>query len=110
MRSPRSRRKKHERSVTERDAFLAEIIAHPEDDTPRLIFADWLEEHGEEERAEFIRVQCAMARISGCEFKEPGVKECYRTARPHSISCRWCQLKRREQVLLIRQRKCGSTR
>jgi uncharacterized protein (TIGR02996 family) len=27
-------------------AFLADIIAHPADDAPRLIFADWLEEHG----------------------------------------------------------------
>lgn len=35
--------------------FLADIIAHPDDDTPRLIYADWLEENGQEERAELIR-------------------------------------------------------
>ena len=28
--------------------FLSEIIANPKDDTPRLIYADWLEESGEE--------------------------------------------------------------
>ncbi len=45
-----------------RAAFLADILAHPADDAPRLIFADWLEEHGgEPERAEFIRVQCQIA-------------------------------------------------
>jgi uncharacterized protein (TIGR02996 family) len=43
-----------------RSAFISDIIEHPEDDTPRLIFADWLDDHGEPERAEFIRVQCEL--------------------------------------------------
>ena len=43
-------------------AFLRAICADPEDDAPRLIFADWLEEHGEDHRAEFIRIQCELAR------------------------------------------------
>jgi uncharacterized protein (TIGR02996 family) len=46
-----------------RQAFLDDIIAHPDDDAPRLIFADWLEEHGNPERAEFIRVQIELARV-----------------------------------------------
>jgi uncharacterized protein (TIGR02996 family) len=37
--------------------FLQHITAEPDDDTPRLIYADWLEEHGDADRAEFIRVQ-----------------------------------------------------
>jgi len=44
-------------------AFLQAIIADPDDDAPRLIYADWLDEQGECERAEFIRVQCALARM-----------------------------------------------
>ena len=40
---------------------LADIIAHPEDDTPRLIYADWLDDHDQSERAEFIRIQCSIA-------------------------------------------------
>jgi uncharacterized protein (TIGR02996 family) len=44
-------------------ALLAAIIAEPEDDTPRLVYADWLDEHGRPERAEFIRVQCELARL-----------------------------------------------
>jgi uncharacterized protein (TIGR02996 family) len=43
------------------DAFLRAICEAPEDDTARLVYADWLEEHGRAERAEFIRVQCALA-------------------------------------------------
>jgi len=44
-----------------RAAFVADICDHPADDTPRLIYADWLEEHGEEKRAELIRVQCELS-------------------------------------------------
>ncbi len=43
--------------MNERDALLAAIIAQPDDDTARLVFADWLQEHGQERRAQFIRVQ-----------------------------------------------------
>jgi uncharacterized protein (TIGR02996 family) len=44
-------------------AFLDDVIACPEDDGPRLIYADWLDDQGEAARAEFIRVQCALARL-----------------------------------------------
>jgi uncharacterized protein (TIGR02996 family) len=42
------------------EPFLAAIIADREDDTPRLVFADWLQEQGEDDRAEFIRVQIEL--------------------------------------------------
>jgi uncharacterized protein (TIGR02996 family) len=51
-------------SDPQEQAFLADIREHPEDDAPRLIFADWLEERGkpgDAARAEFIRVQCKLA-------------------------------------------------
>jgi uncharacterized protein (TIGR02996 family) len=35
----------------------------PADDLPRFVLADWLEEHGELARAEFIRVQCRLASL-----------------------------------------------
>ena len=38
-------------------AFLRAVIENPDDDAPRLIYADWLDEQGQSERAEFIRVQ-----------------------------------------------------
>src|SRR5262249_19745392 len=40
--------------------LLRAIAAAPADDGPRLAFADWLQAHGEPERAEFIRVQCEL--------------------------------------------------
>jgi uncharacterized protein (TIGR02996 family) len=42
--------------------FLQAIVADPDDDTPRLIYADWLEEHGNP-HGRFIRVQCALERF-----------------------------------------------
>lgn len=44
-------------------AFFDRIRDEPSDDAPRLIFADWLDENGEPERAEFIRIQCALDRL-----------------------------------------------
>ncbi len=46
----------------EADAFLDAIFDHPDDDTPRLVYADWLEERGHENYARFIRLQCTAAR------------------------------------------------
>jgi uncharacterized protein (TIGR02996 family) len=49
--------------VNDHDRFIRAIVENPFDDAPRLIFADWLEEHGDAARAEFIRVQCEVARM-----------------------------------------------
>jgi uncharacterized protein (TIGR02996 family) len=48
---------------TTADVLLADIAEHPEDDTPRLIYADWLDDHGDADRADFIRLQCRLARM-----------------------------------------------
>jgi uncharacterized protein (TIGR02996 family) len=58
--------------VNQEQAFLQDIIAHPDDDAPRLIFADWIEENGDPERAEFIRLQCQLARL---DETDPGHAE-----------------------------------
>ncbi|MFO0842542.1 MAG: TIGR02996 domain-containing protein [Gemmataceae bacterium] len=44
--------------MTHEEAFLQDILERPDDDA-RLIFADWLEDNGDPDRAEFIRVQMA---------------------------------------------------
>jgi uncharacterized protein (TIGR02996 family) len=41
-------------------ALFQAILAQPDDEGLRLVYADWLEERGDP-RAEFIRVQCALA-------------------------------------------------
>ena len=47
------------------EAFVRSIRAHPEDDTARLVAADWRQERGEGERAELIRVQVELwARLN----------------------------------------------
>ena len=43
--------------------FLQAIVADPHNDTPRLIYADWLDAQGQSTRAEFIRLQCESARL-----------------------------------------------
>src|SRR5436305_105671 len=49
--------------MSEGDDLFRAVLENPDDDAPRLVYADWLDEHGQPERAEFIRLQCAMARI-----------------------------------------------
>jgi len=43
-------------------ALLRAVAAAPDDDTPRLVYADWLDDQGRHERAEFIRLQVELAR------------------------------------------------
>lgn len=50
--------------MTDRDALLNAIFDAPADDAPRLVYADWLDEHGEPERAEFVRVQIKIADLN----------------------------------------------
>ncbi len=46
--------------ASNREQLLRGVLNDPFDDAPRLVYADWLEEGGEEERAEFIRVQVEL--------------------------------------------------
>lgn len=48
--------------MNEQQQLLAAIMNDKGDDTVRLVYADWLQEHGQEERADFIRVQCELAK------------------------------------------------
>ena len=45
--------------MDERGRFLAEITTAPEDDAPRLVFADWLDDRGDP-LGEFIRLQVEL--------------------------------------------------
>ncbi|MFT3712350.1 MAG: TIGR02996 domain-containing protein [Archangium sp.] len=49
------------RDADEEDGLLKAITAAPDDDGPRLVYADWLEERGDA-RGEFIRLQVQLAR------------------------------------------------
>ncbi len=43
------------------DDMLAAVLADPDDDLCRLVYADWLDDRGESHLAEFVRVQCELA-------------------------------------------------
>jgi uncharacterized protein (TIGR02996 family) len=42
---------------------LHTVIENPDDDVSRLVIADWYEENGQPERAEFIRIQIRLSRM-----------------------------------------------
>ncbi len=65
--------------------FLKAICANPADDTARLVYADWLEEHDQDERAEFIRVQIELHHMSADV--------------PENCVPRWAELSAREREL-----------
>jgi uncharacterized protein (TIGR02996 family) len=46
----------------EEDPFICAILAAPEDEAPRLIYADWLEERGDL-RGEYLRLDCQLASL-----------------------------------------------
>ena len=49
--------------MTDAGTLLRAVLAQPEDEAVRLVYADWLEEQGDP-RAEFIRLQIALAHSS----------------------------------------------
>ena len=61
--------------MSEHDALLAAICAEPEEDTPRLAYADFLEENDKPEQAAFVRAQIELARTPAWE--------------PFAVLCRW---------------------
>jgi uncharacterized protein (TIGR02996 family) len=88
--------------MTDADALFAAILADPADDAPRLVYADWLEEHGQPERAEFIRVQCELARdIDRCHC------ECINCNDPAGRQT-VCAFRRRERELWNASRLNGA--
>jgi uncharacterized protein (TIGR02996 family) len=72
--------------MSDEPALIAAIHAHPLDDAPRLVYADWLDEHGgaHAARAEFIRLQCELAVL-------PAYDPTYRTlkAREAELLAAW---------------------
>lgn len=96
--------------MTDRDALLKAILAQPDEDMPRLMYADWLTENGHESRGEFIRVQCELARmpegdeltagpypepIDPLDASEKRCRQCYTL----KGRCRRHELMRRERQL-----------
>lgn len=77
--------------MNDRDALMAAIAAHPDEDTPRLMFADLLDETGDYDRAEFIRAQIARHQNSDGKGELPSEE--------------LARLAARERVLLAQNRE-----
>jgi uncharacterized protein (TIGR02996 family) len=56
------------------DAILADVIENPDDDAPRLVYADWCEDRGDAERAELIRAQLRLARMAEGDPEREGLE------------------------------------
>jgi uncharacterized protein (TIGR02996 family) len=69
----------------DQDALLAAVCDRPDDDTPRLVLADWLDDHGQPEWAAFVRAQVELARTPPWE---PFAVEC-RHRRPNWSDHGW---------------------
>lgn len=85
--------------------LYAQILADPFDDSPRLVYADWFDEHGEPERAEYIRLAIELSRIpveqcdrisSGCLVVGIGQNA---IAAGHGFRCRGYAISERMEVL-----------
>src|SRR5262245_23679437 len=59
----------------EERAFFDRIRDEPNDDGPRLLYADWLDDNGQSDRAEFVRLQCALARLPDDDPRRPDLRE-----------------------------------
>jgi uncharacterized protein (TIGR02996 family) len=99
-------------------AFLAAMAADPDNNLPRLVFADWLEENGDAERAEFIRLQCepqaddaAEARVAKLlkaksktwrkPFKLFGKEVLFHRGFPHHLKVEFPLLVEHQQLLAL---------
>jgi uncharacterized protein (TIGR02996 family) len=84
--------------------FLLDINENPHDDTPRLIYADYLEENEHTDFAEFIRVQIELEKTNAYLLNAPGT---FNNDGPFkgitnikSMNPRWQELKTIEERLL----------
>lgn len=85
------------------DHILADIIASPDDDGIRLIAADWYDENGESDRAEFIRVQVALANADrSCGQFMYSCGELFPT--PQQVADGGCERCKRLALLDLRER------
>lgn len=82
--------------MTDEQALIAAIIASPDDDLPRIVLADFLDERGQPgdaARAEFIRLQVEIATLKDCRHPLDEAAK----LKPRHLACRLCKLRLRER-------------
>jgi uncharacterized protein (TIGR02996 family) len=61
--------------MSDEAAFLRAIQADPSDATAKLVYADWLDEHGETEKAEYVRTVAESGRRPTVDVTPPRAVE-----------------------------------
>src|SRR5262245_35873201 len=61
--------------MREGEALLRAVCAAPEDDAVRLVYADWLDDNGDPERAEFIRTQIELSLLEETDEQFDDLKQ-----------------------------------
>ena len=56
--------------MSTKNQLMKEVRANPDDDEPRLVLADWLEERGDD-YGTFIRAQCELAQLAADDDRYP---------------------------------------
>jgi uncharacterized protein (TIGR02996 family) len=104
------------RTTLDEAALYAACVANPLEDTPRLMYADYLEDDDQTERAELIKVGVELARLKEPNYrdvktggrigatprqlaKESGCVEC--TSTPGESLCRFHECTERQAELLL---------
>jgi uncharacterized protein (TIGR02996 family) len=78
--------------------LLAAIIAEPDEDTPRLAYADFLQENDEPGRADFIRVQCEYAQLPNWDARAKELRHQIRVLLAHHADEWYAELGEIEDV------------
>lgn len=84
--------------MTTEQSLLRAVLADPASDAARLIYADYLDEQGEADRAEFVRVQCRIATLNAELMSD---EDCDATNCPGCGERRELQRREREMVKLF---------
>lgn len=66
--------------LDERESFLCAIYDSPDDPTPRLVYADWLEEHGEVAAGRYLRL-VTLIGIAGSEAEKIPLRQMFEELR-----------------------------
>ncbi|MBY0457611.1 MAG: TIGR02996 domain-containing protein, partial [Gemmataceae bacterium] len=61
--------------LTDEQPFLDAVFDRYADDRPRLVYADFLDDSGQPERAELVRVQLALARLTADDERRPALAD-----------------------------------
>jgi len=76
--------------MSDEAALLKAVITYPNEDTPRLLYADWLEENNAPVQAAWIRNRC---RFEACSFSDDAKIDLLEEGRELNASCRrWMKL------------------